>query len=136
MLRKKFFIIIVILAITLTTAAAFMACSSPCNVPVENVSIVIIGANGETIVEIEARNYSVNCVHLILQQNNDVLQIPQSQLNGGFITIIYGIEAIWGEEGSQYWWVFEIDGEMSPVGIRDARVNDNAVISFTLVEGF
>jgi len=101
-----------------------------------DVSILVKGASGETILTIEARYYESNIVVNILSENNEALQIPQAQLDAGFITTIAGTTAVWGGEGDQWWWRFDIDGKAASVGIRDARVKDGAVISFILVEGF
>ena len=106
------------------------------NIPVENIKVVIVGADGTTIVEIEQKNYPSNLVVDILSANNDVLQIPQSQLDDGFITTIAGIEAVWGDVGSEWWWMFKVDGKFMMSGVSTTRVNDGQVISFTLTEGF
>jgi len=116
-----------------------------CTEPVESVSIVVIAANGEVLVEIEASDFESNLVVDILTEHNDRLQIPQSELNSGFVSTIAGVMAEWNCrcsldvaptcEEDRYWWVFEINQEMAAFGIRYARVNDGDEISFRKVSG-
>ena len=101
-----------------------------------SVSIKIIGADGSAIVSIDARDYDSGIVADILRENNSVLLIPESQLNYGFITEIAGVVAVWGEEGSQWWWRLDINGQMAAQGISQARVSNGDTITFNLTEGF
>jgi len=125
---KKTFTVLLLILLAIFSFAA-------CNSPVENVSILVIGADGETIAEVEPWNYNTNNVAKILELNNDILEIPQAQFDSGFITTIAGVTAVWGDKGNQWWWRFDVNGIQSDFGIRDTRVKSNAVISFTLVEG-
>ena len=101
-----------------------------------SVSIRVIGADGFVVVEIEEQDYDSSIVADILRANNDTLRIPDAQLDAGFITKIYGIEAIWGATGDQWWWMLKINDELSSAGITTARVGDGDIITFTLTEGF
>ncbi|MCL2556758.1 MAG: DUF4430 domain-containing protein [Firmicutes bacterium] len=100
---------------------------------VQNITIIIVGSNDQTVLTIASQNYDSNLVLDILIINNDILNIPQSQLDAGFITTIYGITAVW--EVYQQWWAFEINGQMAGLGIRQQRVSNNDVISFVLIGG-
>ena len=103
-----------------------------CGRAVENVSVEVI-VNGETIIYIEVANYSDNLVAYILTANNDVLLIPQDQLNAGFITQIGGVVADWNN--GEQWWRLEINGVPATRGINDARVSNGATITFIKVQG-
>ena len=133
MFKKKRLAIIVAVITALFAIALFAACGSK---EVKDVKIVVIAADGETLVSIEARDYGSKIVIDILTENNEKLQIPQAQLEAGFITTVAGITAVWGDPGSEWWWRFEVNGAQAPLGIRDMRVGNGAVISFKLVEGW
>jgi len=132
MFKRKIIALIAVALMAITAIAVFTACRP--TMAVEDVSIAIINANGESILEIDARGYESNSVLDILIANNESLDIPTAQLDSGFITTIAGITAVWNDE-EQWWWQFDINGTMSPVGIRDARVENGAKITFTLVAG-
>ena len=121
-----------ILFLLLAFCGKFLAACNPADA--RNIGISVIDGEGSVVIKIEEQDYESNIVVDILKANNDRLQIPQSQLDSGFIVTIAGTTAVWGEEGNQWWWKFDVNGEFSSLGIRDARVEDNSVISFTLVE--
>jgi len=136
MIRKRFIIIAAIVLVL--TASLFAACGPfgppyvPPPEPGDTVGILIT-AHGKTVLEFEAGDFESNLVVDILTEHNDKLLIPQAQLDSGFITEIAGIFADWNN--GEWWWMFEINGDFSNFGIRQARVQNGDIISFTLTQG-
>ncbi|MCL2847806.1 MAG: DUF4430 domain-containing protein [Firmicutes bacterium] len=137
MFKRKIIALLATALMAITVVVAFTACETVTPLAEGeyiSVSVAVIGSDGEVILEIE-RDYDTNRVLDILIANNDKLEIPETQLDSGFITTIAGITAVWGEAGNQWWWQFDINGTMAPVGVRDARVSNGDKITFTLTAG-
>ena len=121
------------LVFVLAATALIVACNI---VPyaVENISIYVIDADGTKLVEISNKNFESNIVRDILLAANDQLQIPESELESGFIDTVAGIKTDW--ETDNKFWAFEINGEFSMLGIAQATVSNGDTITFTKTEGF